>query len=65
MTQQKIKGRARIYIDRQYAPKNIEYPKLGTTGFGAMEVEKYFDAFSAGYEYKDGKISIVDLKLLR
>lgn len=43
--QQKIKGRARIYIEQQYTPKGIEYPKLGQTGFGAMEVKEYFKAF--------------------
>ncbi len=108
--QRKIKGRARIYLDRQYAPKGIEIPRFGIMCYGAMEVEEYFDKFSAHlqlpekytivgiffdvpynswcvvvesddiplppkdeiipilmplYEYRNGKVSIVDLKLLK
>ncbi len=43
--QQKIKGRARIYLDKQYVPKDIEPPRYGATGYGAMEIEEYLDKF--------------------
>lgn len=52
--QQKIKGRAMMYLDRHYEPQGIDYPKTGEVFYNAVEVKELFDKFKVHLEMPEG-----------